>query len=334
LDYSSLVKGTANHSHPTTSVADLVPPTYPPEKPMTHAHHPSRLSRLPTFISHWLGYRTHPLPPRPPHIVYLWSFIGSFVGLAVIQAVFGQAQYFIERGVPGIVASYGATAVLIYGAIEAPLAQPLPTFGGHFAGALIGVCITKLFGLIKDEEKFESLLWLSGSLACSITIVVMQMTGTTHPPAGATALLASTNTDIRLLGWYYLPVVMLTSVLALTVALINNNIQRRYPVFWLKPAPANPKPSMKTGLPPPTGIEELEKGIHGIENGLHHGHGNGNGNGHGGHANGHSRVEEKEKEKDIAEVREVNLDIDDQRTETVTEGSRSRACSRRDDSVV
>ncbi|KAF9057014.1 HPP family-domain-containing protein [Panaeolus papilionaceus] len=206
---------------------------------MTHHHHhphpPSRLSRLPPFISHFLGYRTHPLPARPPHIIYLWSFIGSFVGLAVIQAVFGQANYFMERGVPGVVASYGATAVLIYGAIEAPLAQPLPTFGGHLLGALVGVCITKLFGLIKDQAKFESLLWLSGSLACSTTIVLMQMTGTTHPPAGATALLASTNTEIRLLGWYYLPVVMLTSVLVLIIAMVNNNIQRRYPVFWFTP---------------------------------------------------------------------------------------------------
>jgi CBS-domain-containing membrane protein len=69
----------------------------------------------------------------------------------------------------------------------------------------------------------------------------MQITGTTHPPAGATALLASFNADIRDIGWYYLPVVLLTSTLALAVALITNNIQRRYPLFWLHPPPP-PKP--------------------------------------------------------------------------------------------
>jgi len=52
---------------------------------------------------------------------------------------------------------------------------------------------------------------------------------------GATALLPATNQEIRDIGWYYLPVVLLSSTLVFAVALINNNIQRRYPIFWLTP---------------------------------------------------------------------------------------------------
>jgi CBS-domain-containing membrane protein len=74
--------------------------------------------------------------------------------------------------------------VLIYGAIEAPLAQPRALFGGHFFGALIGVVITKLFELLPSEERFNELAWIAASLSCAMTIVVMQMTRTTHPPAG------------------------------------------------------------------------------------------------------------------------------------------------------
>lgn len=44
------------------------------------------------------------------------------------------------------------------------------------------------------------------------------------------------------MGWYYLPVVLLTSTLALVVALLLNNIQRRYPVFWFGPAVSIPAP--------------------------------------------------------------------------------------------
>ena len=55
---------------------------------------------------------------------------------------------------------------------------------------------------------------------------------------GATALLAAVDTDIRDIGWYYLPVVLLSSTLALVVALITNNVQRRYPVFWFYPSTA------------------------------------------------------------------------------------------------
>ena len=71
----------------------------------------------------------------------------------------------------------------------------------------------------------------------------MQVTKTTHPPAGATALLAAVNAEVYNISWYYLPVVLLSSMLVLATALLLNNIQRRYPVFWLEPAiPADAKP--------------------------------------------------------------------------------------------
>ncbi|KAF4616880.1 hypothetical protein D9613_008922 [Agrocybe pediades] len=204
---------------------------------------PSRLSRLPTWISHWLGYRTKHQTKLPNYRIWMWSWIASFCGISLIQAVFGQAHYFIERGVPSIVASYGATAVLCYGAIEVPLAQPRALFGGHFLGALTGICITKLFHLLPTEERFQELLWLAGSLSCATAVVVMQVTSTTHPPAGATALLAAVNSDIRDMGWYYLPVVLLTSALVFAVGILINNIERRWPVFWFNPPPPGAPPA-------------------------------------------------------------------------------------------
>jgi len=195
-----------------------------------------RLASWPAWLSRWLGYRSSPPPKRSDRTVWIWSFVGAFCSISLIQAVFGQVQYFIRRGVPSIVASYGASAVLIYGTIDVPLAQPRALMGGHFIGALVGVIITKLVHLVPTEERFQQLTWLAGSLSCATSLVIMQMTATTHPPAGATALLAAVNDDIRAIGWYYLPVVLLTSSLALVIALMLNNIQRRYPVFWFEPA--------------------------------------------------------------------------------------------------
>jgi CBS-domain-containing membrane protein len=101
--------------------------------------------------------------------------------------------------------------------------------------ALVGTCVTKLFELL-PESKFHSLRWLAASLSSAIAVVVMQITNTTHPPAGATALLPATNQETRALSWYFLPIVLLSSVILLVVALINNNIQRRFPTFWIEPA--------------------------------------------------------------------------------------------------
>ncbi|KXG48547.1 uncharacterized protein PGRI_024170 [Penicillium griseofulvum] len=175
------------------------------------------LARLPRSISHWLGYReTAPKPPSK-YLVHFWSFIAAFCGLCV-----------------------GASAVLVYGAIEAPLAQPRALIGGHFLSALVGICITKLFSLMPDEERFNSLRWLAASLSSAVAIVVMQITETTHPPAGATALLPAVDEAVWELSWYYLPVVLLSSAMLLAVALIVYNIQRRYPVFWISPPAAKP----------------------------------------------------------------------------------------------
>lgn len=155
----------------------------------------------------------------------------------------------------------GASAVLVFGAIESPLAQPRALVFGHFFSALIGVCVTKLFSLMPDQARFESLRWLAASLSTAIAIVVMQLTGTTHPPAGATALLPATSQEIWRLSWYYLPVVLLSSVMLLVCALLFNNLHRRYPAFWIAPAP--PKPAVSPApVPPPVDVSlEEEKAV-------------------------------------------------------------------------
>ncbi|KAJ5576217.1 hypothetical protein N7535_003143 [Penicillium sp. DV-2018c] len=203
----------------------------------------SFLSRLPPWISRWLGYRSEPVKPLPAYQIALWSFITSFCGLSILQVIFVYSEYFTSRHVPGIVASFGASAVLVFGAIETPLAQPRALVFGHFFSALTGVCVTKLFSLMPDKARFESLRWLAASLSTSLAIVVMQLTGTTHPPAGATALLPATNEEIWRLSWYFLPVVLLSSAMLLACALLFNNLQRRYPVFWIAPVPAKGLPT-------------------------------------------------------------------------------------------
>ncbi|KAF9226519.1 HPP-domain-containing protein [Gyrodon lividus] len=218
---------------------------------MEHLDRVQPLSRVPLAISHWLGYRAS--PPKPllaeSFTVWTWSFVAAFCGVSLLQAVFSRAHYFIERGVPSIIASYGASAVLIYGAIETPLAQPRALLGGHFISALLGICISKLFQLF-PSDRYMDLQWLAGSLSVSVSVVAMQVTKTTHPPAGATALLAAINQEVIDISWYLLPVVLLSSTVVLAVALVVNNIQRRYPIFWFAPVvPPSARPSPSSGDP-------------------------------------------------------------------------------------
>lgn len=232
---------------------------------------PDRRSRLPPWASRWLGYHVSPPTPLPRYLTYFWSFIAAFAGLSVLQAIFNYSHYFTARHVPGIIASYvrkvskeifyhyinkfhifqGASAVLVYGVPQAPLAQPRALIGGHFLSALVGICITKLFSLMPSESKFDSLRWIAASLSSAIAIVVMQATETTHPPAGATALLPAVDEAVWELSWYFLPVVLLSSTMLLLVGLLLNNIQRVYPVFWY--APASPTRTKQQQVEPSKG---------------------------------------------------------------------------------
>ncbi|KAJ4354230.1 uncharacterized protein N0V89_005964 [Didymosphaeria variabile] len=128
----------------------------------------------------------------------------------------------------------GASAVLEYNAIRSPLGQPRNALLGHTISAIIGVGITKLFRLRSDFEKIK---WIAGAISCGTASAVMLITGTVHPPGGASAVLAATSPEITEMGWYFVGVIMWGTTLMLIVGLVLNNVQRQFPVYWWTPLP-------------------------------------------------------------------------------------------------
>ncbi|GAB1321011.1 hypothetical protein MFIFM68171_11221 [Madurella fahalii] len=193
----------------------------------------SILPRLPHPVAHFLGYRTHHLPPPLGNVAMIfWAFIGIFSSLIVIGAVGVNVPAFRSLGVPTIIGSFGAAAVLDFYAIESPLAQPRNAIIGQMVSAVTGVGLCKLFAL---SPHFESIRWVGASLACATATALMALTGTVHPPAGATALMAVVDDDVAQLGWFLLLPLLLGCVLMLCVALLVNNVQRRFPYYWWSP---------------------------------------------------------------------------------------------------
>lgn len=89
------------------------------------------------------------------------------------------------------------------------------------------MAIAKLFALNPTAKNLPE---IGGPLACAITTSLMALTNTVHPPAGATSLLAVTQ--VPDMGWWLVPVMLLGSVLMQATALVLNNIQRRFPIYW------------------------------------------------------------------------------------------------------
>ncbi|NGM67207.1 HPP family protein [Sphingobacterium sp. SGR-19] len=172
-------------------------------------------------VYRYVFYRETLVDPRE----HFWSFVGAFVGIFIIAFI--QSLHLPTLENVFLIGSFGASSVLVYGAIQSPLAQPRNLVGGHVVSALVGVTVARIL---------PDIIWLTAPLAVASSIVFMQMTRTLHPPGGATALIAVTGgTKVASLGYLYVlsPIFTGTLILLLT-ALIFNNItaKRHYPVKY------------------------------------------------------------------------------------------------------
>jgi CBS-domain-containing membrane protein len=152
----------------------------------------------------------------------IWSWIGSFLGILAIS--FFHKDILNDNDLTLVIGSFGASAVLVYGAVNSPLAQPRNLIGGHILSALVGVISYKLF--------FDNILFCS-AFAVATSILVMQLSLTLHPPGGATALIAVIGSEkIHDLGFLYILYPVTTGAfILLIIAIVVNNIphHRHYP---------------------------------------------------------------------------------------------------------
>jgi len=154
------------------------------------------------------------------------SWIGAFLGISAVAYI--NYNILDQTALVMIIGSFGASAVLLYGAVKSPLAQPRNLLGGHIISALIGVTC---FYLLGDQ------IWLASAISVATAIAAMHATKTLHPPGGATALIAVMGgAKIHALGYLYvlIPVASGALIMLIIALLVNNLFQsRRYPEFWL-----------------------------------------------------------------------------------------------------
>ncbi|EHQ89202.1 HPP family protein [Desulfosporosinus youngiae] len=158
--------------------------------------------------------RTTPLVAPVPLDVLL-SIGGTLLGITVIVLLSNKFDI-------GVVASFGASAVLVFGAPDAPMAQPRNVILGHTLSAAAAVITVMMFGLT----------WWSPAVGTALALLIMLLTKTTHPPGGATALFG-VMTQVQP-GYILTPMLAGTVILVIIGLLINNlSPNRRYPRYWL-----------------------------------------------------------------------------------------------------
>jgi CBS domain-containing membrane protein len=182
------------------------------------------------YSSKWLGLLGIELSPVS-HAERIVSALGGFAGILAILEI---SQHFVGIAAATlIVASMGASAVLLFAVPHGPLSQPWPLIGGHLLSAVIGVSCGML---IPDQL-------VAAALAVALAIGVMHYARCIHPPGGATALSAVIGGPaVHALGYQFVVTPVLLNVLViLAVAVLFNYpfAWRRYPVY-LKRTRATP----------------------------------------------------------------------------------------------
>ncbi len=163
---------------------------------------------------------------RTGHLEKWVSGIGGLTGILGVLLI--SHAYLGLNGGAALVASMGASAVLLFAVPHGPLSQPWAVFGGHLISAVIGVACTRL-------ELDPS---LSAALAVALAISAMYYLRCIHPPGGATALSAVVGGEsVQALGFHYvLTPVLLNVLVILSVAILFNLALpwRRYPSVWAR----------------------------------------------------------------------------------------------------
>jgi CBS-domain-containing membrane protein len=150
--------------------------------------------------------------------------ITSFGGFCGILGVYFVSDSLLDAtGAAMIVASMGASAVLLYAVPHSALAQPWNVIGGHIISAVIGVSCARF---IPD-------IMLAAALSVGCAIVAMHYLRCIHPPGGATALSAVIGGPvIYSMGYsYVLQPVLINCLVILGIAIVFNALfdYYRYP---------------------------------------------------------------------------------------------------------
>lgn len=191
------------------------------------------------WLGKWAGVELDPVSQKEKVI----SALGGFVGILLL--ILSTSYVLGTRDSGMVIASMGASAVLLFAVPHGQLSQPWPVLAGHVLSALIGVTCAR----------WIPHTWLAAACAVGLAIGAMHHLKCIHPPGGATALMTVLGGEkIHELGyWFVLCPVLLNALIIVGVAILFN-----YPFQWRRfPAALIPKKKAAQAIPHDRVVEAL-----------------------------------------------------------------------------
>ena len=139
---------------------------------------------------------------------YVFALVAG-VGASITLGLLFMVESNVE-GAALVMAPFGATAVLVFGLPQSPLAQPKNVIFGHLITASIGIVFSQYVGVTP----------MSLAIATGLGVTCMLVSKTTHPPAGANPIL------IMLAGHGWLFLVTPVLIGSIVIVLVSKGLQK------------------------------------------------------------------------------------------------------------
>lgn len=176
-----------------------------------------------------MGFLAHIFPKQPPVSLHEKLIAGCLAFMSIV-VLWSLKETYPAPFSNILLASMGATAVLLFATLHSTLVQPYAILGGHVVSALIGIA----------AQRFVPAPY-AAAVAVGLAITLMHLFHCLHPPGGATALYAVTGgPEIWDLGYgYVLTPVAVNAGLMLLMGLILNNLRAPGKLYPVIPSPAD-----------------------------------------------------------------------------------------------
>jgi CBS domain-containing membrane protein len=140
---------------------------------------------------------------------FVISIMGAFIGTLI--ASFFSNTILQAEAMPLILASTGASAVLIFSLPFSPVSRPWNLVGGHLVSAFAGV---SCYLLVPNDI-------LASSISIPSAMLLMHIFRCMHPPGGATAITAVVGgANVHALGYAFMLIpVFINAIILLSIAM-------------------------------------------------------------------------------------------------------------------
>ena len=147
----------------------------------------------------------------------LRACVGSLIGLLLVLS-FAKFLGKLSGIDEWLIASLGASALLVFALPSSPMAQPWAVIAGNTLSALVGISVTIV---IQDPL-------LAMPIAASLAILGMFILRCLHPPAAAVALIAVLG-NVMYYRYAFFPVMIDSILLVIVGAIYSNMTGKSYP---------------------------------------------------------------------------------------------------------